>query len=104
MEEILKAIVAHIVHIANPEEIILFGSLASGNSNKHSDIDLLIIAENTYHKHKIKQAIKNFVAQLGFQSDILFLNNQELTVELNNPLGLLYYALKTQLKIYKKTI
>jgi predicted nucleotidyltransferase len=103
MEKILNAIVAYIVHIANPEEIILFGSLASGNANKHSDIDLLIISEDTFYQHKTTQIIKGFIAQLGFQSDIIFLNSKALSNELNNPLGLLYYALKTQRKIYKKS-
>jgi uncharacterized protein len=102
METVLKRIVDYINHIADPEEIILFGSMASGTNDACSDIDLLIISENTHQRHKIIQEIKAFIAQLGYRSDILMLKNEELKNEIENPKSLLHNALKIHQKIYKK--
>ena len=42
---ILDDIVRRVVEVAQPEKIILFGSAARGDMNRHSDVDLLIIKE-----------------------------------------------------------
>ena len=44
-QEILDDIIRRIVEVAQPEKIILFGSAARGDMNRHSDVDLLIIKE-----------------------------------------------------------
>jgi predicted nucleotidyltransferase len=41
----LDEIIRRIVEVAQPEKIILFGSAARGDMNRHSDVDLLIIKE-----------------------------------------------------------
>ncbi len=43
--QILDEIIRRIVKVAKPEKIILFGSAARGEMNRHSDVDLLIIKE-----------------------------------------------------------
>ena len=42
---ILDDIIRRIVEVAQPEKIILFGSAARGDMNRHSDVDLLIVKE-----------------------------------------------------------
>ena len=42
---ILDDIIRRIVEVAQPERIVLFGSAARGDMNRHSDVDLLIIKE-----------------------------------------------------------
>ena len=42
---ILDDIIRRVVEVAQPEKIILFGSAARGDMNRHSDVDLLIIKE-----------------------------------------------------------
>ena len=41
----LDDIIRRVVEIAEPERIILFGSAARGEMNRHSDVDLLIVKE-----------------------------------------------------------
>ncbi len=41
----LDDIIRRIVEVAEPEKIILFGSAARGDMNRHSDVDLLIIKD-----------------------------------------------------------
>ena len=44
-QQILDDIIRRIVEVAQPEKIILFGSAARGEMNRHSDVDLLVIKE-----------------------------------------------------------
>lgn len=46
IQEEAKLLVARIVDSYKPEKVILFGSLARGNSRNDSDIDLLIIKKS----------------------------------------------------------
>jgi len=41
--ELLKDVVRRIVEAVAPEKIILFGSAARGEMNRHSDLDLLVV-------------------------------------------------------------
>ena len=52
-ETLLNEIVRRVLTVARPDKIILFGSAATGQMNKDSDIDLLIVepvVENTRHR------------------------------------------------------
>ena len=40
---VLDDIIRRIVEVAQPEKIILFGSAARGDMNRHSDVDLLVV-------------------------------------------------------------
>ena len=42
-QQTLDDIIRRIVEVAQPEKIILFGSAARGEMNRHSDVDLLIV-------------------------------------------------------------
>ena len=44
-QDTLDDIIRRIVEVAEPEKIILFGSAARGDMNRHSDVDLLIIKD-----------------------------------------------------------
>ena len=43
----LDDIIRRIVEVAHPEKIILFGSAARGDLNRHSDIDLLVVKDDS---------------------------------------------------------
>ena len=43
----LDDIIRRVVDVAQPERIILFGSAARGEMNRHSDVDLLIVKEGS---------------------------------------------------------
>ena len=66
-QAVLDEIVRRIVAVAQPEKIILFGSAARGEMNRHSDLDLLVVkdsvhrgdmTENIYrHLHGVEAAV-----------------------------------------------
>ena len=100
MEALIEKIVAYIVHTADPEEIILFGSLVAGRNGLHSDIDLLVVSESTYRRRQTKEEIRSFVARFGFHADVLLLTPTELSREMSDPGGFLHNALKMSRRIY----
>jgi len=44
LKEELKRITGIIIENCRPEKIILFGSLAGGRAQEHSDLDLLVLS------------------------------------------------------------
>ena len=44
-QKILNDIIQRVVEIAEPERIILFGSIAREEMNRHSDVDLLVVKD-----------------------------------------------------------
>ena len=58
-QAILDDIIRRIVEVAQPEKIILFGSAARGDMNRHSDVDLLIIKEGANRLELMGQIYQN---------------------------------------------
>ena len=55
----LDDIIRRIVEVARPEKIILFGSAARGDMNRHSDVDLLVVKEGAHRRHLAGQIYEN---------------------------------------------
>lgn len=53
------------------KEVILFGSKARGDSDKESDIDLLLVTTRSIH-WKERQAIIHALFDLGMKHDVIF--------------------------------
>ena len=58
-QQTLDDIIRRIVEVAQPEKIILFGSAARGDMNRHSDVDLLIIKEGADTLDLMRQIRRN---------------------------------------------
>ena len=58
-QSILDDIVKRIVEVAQPKQIILFGSAARGDMNQHSDVDLLVIKEGAHRRHLTGRIYEN---------------------------------------------
>ncbi len=58
-QTILDNIIRRIVEVADPERIILFGSAARGDLNRHSDVDLLIVKEGVDTLDLMRQIRRN---------------------------------------------
>ena len=58
-QQILDDIIRRIVEVAQPEKIILFGSAARGEMNRHSDVDLLVVKEGTHRRDMAGRIYEN---------------------------------------------
>ena len=60
-QDTLDEIIRRIVAVAEPEKIILFGSAARGEMDRHSDVDLLIVKDGV-HRRRLKQNRQSFTS------------------------------------------
>ena len=94
---LIDKIVALIVSLVSPEQVVLFGSYARGEITKKSDIDLLIIKKNL----KSEREINNLLYRAFFDNDIdvpidLISIDYDKYKELNNKIGYIYKTIKEQ--------
>ena len=58
-QQTLDDIIQRIVEVAQPEKIILFGSAARGEMNRHSDVDLLVVKEGMHRRDMAGRIYEN---------------------------------------------
>ena len=58
-QQILDDIIRRIIEVAQPEKIILFGSAARGEMNRHSDVDLLVVKEGMHRRDMAGRIYEN---------------------------------------------
>ena len=58
-QSILDDIIRRVVEVAQPERIILFGSAARGDMNRHSDVDLLVVKDGAHRRHLTGRIYEN---------------------------------------------
>jgi predicted nucleotidyltransferase len=92
-----------LVQAYKPLEIYLFGSYAWGKPTEESDLDLLIIVENSEEK-KYKRAITGHKALHGLMlsKDILVLTKDEFLTQIGDTTSLIYKIKTEGKKIYAK--
>ena len=76
---------------SDPYKIILFGSHATGNSGRSSDIDIMVILDNNH-------VSKTYTERLNKK---IYIRNLVLDINRKIPLDILVYS-KEELKILKK--
>jgi len=62
---------------AQPEEIYLFGSHATGTAGPDSDIDFLVVMETDLPRHKRARSIRPLLRGAGIPVDILVRTREE---------------------------
>lgn len=101
MKRTIEKIINYIKYVAEPEEIVLFGSVAKGNDNVFSDLDLLIVSESCAKKY-INEKVISFSKELSVKIDLLIYSQREIEVELINPISFISAIVKCGKIIYKK--
>ncbi len=75
-DKIIKDIVRQILTVAKPDKIILFGSAATGQMTRDSDIDLLIVEPDSTNQRKEYVRIRKALWDFDYPFDILFIATQ----------------------------
>ena len=70
-EEVIKEIIQRILKVAQPQMIILFGSAATGEMTRDSDIDLLVLETSSSNRREKSVQIGNALRGLGYPFDII---------------------------------
>jgi predicted nucleotidyltransferase len=69
-ETLLQEIVRRIRAVANPDKIILFGSAATGQMTKDSDIDLLVVEPDPPNTWEHWSVLRDAVGGVGYPVDV----------------------------------
>ena len=69
-ETLAREIVRRVLTVARPDRIILFGSAATGQMTRDSDIDLLIVESAPNNRHDESVAITDAIGDVNFAVDV----------------------------------
>lgn len=72
-EALLQEIVRRILTVARPDKIILFGSAATGQMTKDSDIDLLIVEPEPGDRHERSVSIRDAIGYVRRPVDVILI-------------------------------
>ena len=100
IEPLLAEMVRRVVQVAHPNQVILFGSAARNEMSRNSDVDLLVVVENTVHRRRLAQAIYRSLVGVGFAADIVVITTQDLERYRENPYTVIRPALEEGRVIY----
>ncbi|MFC1735357.1 nucleotidyltransferase domain-containing protein [Candidatus Hydrogenedentota bacterium] len=100
-ESVVKEIIQRILSIVSPEKIILFGSSATDNMTRDSDIDLLIVETDPCDKRRESVRIDATLSGLGYSFDIVVISSEWFEASKNVIGGLAYPANKYGKVIYE---
>jgi len=70
--------VDRMVRAAEPEQVILFGSRATGNARPDSDADFLVVMPLRKPRRRLEGDLHAAVAESEFSKDILVITREEL--------------------------
>lgn len=99
-EQTIRDAVDRIVTIARPSKIILFGSLARGDSDEGSDLDLLIIEPELVDRYEEMIRLRDAIGPVGAGVDVLVYSEEEAERRGQVPGTVVYWALKEGRVIY----
>jgi predicted nucleotidyltransferase len=75
-ETLLNEIVRRVLTVARPDRIILFGSAATGQMTKDSDIDVLVVDPAIENTHERLVEIRDAVGDIGYPVDVIVMRTE----------------------------
>ncbi len=98
----VEAVVSRLVTAAQPERVVLFGSLARGDANNASDLDLLVVQQTDLPRHRRSIPLYRAVREFTFPIDITVYTPQELAEDAALPMSFTTTALREGRVVYEK--
>ncbi len=99
-QDTMKEIIRRIVHVAKPDRIVLFGSVARGEAREESDIDLLVVKKGVPHRRRLAQEIYVSLIGIPMPIDIIVVTPEDIE-ELKDTIGtIIPDALNEGIEIY----
>jgi predicted nucleotidyltransferase len=96
-------IVQMIIRECHPKKVILFGSYASGQQTKDSDLDILIVDDKLPDYEGIYGLRRKLLEDLSLPIQLLWLSDEEFTETKNVIGGIAYPAAKYGKVLYEKS-
>jgi len=100
-ESLVKEIVRRVLAATAPDKIILFGSAATGEMTRDSDIDLLVVEPDPGDRRKKSVKIDATLSGLGYPFDVIVISTEWFEASKNVIGGIAYPANKYGKVIYE---
>ena len=102
--EVIEEVKTRLIEVYNPVKIYLFGSYAWGYPTEDSDLDLLIVVDDSQEKkHKRSRPGYEALWGLGISKDLMIYTQHEFDQRANDPSSLMYKILKNGKVLYART-
>ena len=75
-ETLIEEIIRRILSVTRPDRIILFGSAATGEMTRDSDIDLLIVEPDPGDRQREYVRIREVLRGMGYPFDLILISTQ----------------------------
>jgi predicted nucleotidyltransferase len=98
---LLGEIVRRVLSVARPDRIILFGSAATGEMTKDSDIDLLVVAPAPKNRHEERLKIADAIGDIEYPVDVIIIASERFEATKNIIGGIAYPAHKYGRVLYQ---
>ena len=105
MEDIyeeLKRVISHIKKIAQPDQIILFGSAGRRTATPNSDLDILIVKKGEYNPRELAGKIYLSMEDVDVPVDLLIVTPDQLNQYQKSTWSVLYPALQEGKVMYER--
>ncbi len=99
-EDKIKTIVQRVTESYDPKAIIVFGSVAKGNSSEDSDLDIAIIMDSNLSEHERNVKIRVCIGAIGMPLDLLVFTPEEIEAEKADELSIVSEILRTGEVVY----
>jgi uncharacterized protein len=100
-ESLLGEIVRRVLSVARPDRIILFGSAATGQMTKDSDIDLLVVAPAPKNRHEERLKIADAIGDIEYPVDVILIASERFEATKDIIGGIAYPAHKYGRVLYE---
>ena len=75
-ESLVQEIIQRILSVTKPDRVILFGSVATGEMTRDSDIDLLVLESDTIDRRAESVRLHQALRGLGYPFDIIVISTE----------------------------
>jgi predicted nucleotidyltransferase len=99
-DELVQQVVATVVRVASPVRIVLFGSLARGDADRDSDMDLLVIVPPGRHRRDTARRVYRALARLGRAVDVVVVTTEDVERHRHDPGMMIGRALDEGTELY----
>jgi predicted nucleotidyltransferase len=100
-ETLLNEIVRRVLSAVQPDRIILFGSAATGEMTKDSDIDLLIVDPAPHNTRHESVKIRRVLGDVGYLVDVIVIATERFEATKDIIGGIAYPAHKHGRTLYE---